>query len=110
MKKVVFLIIAGLAIILPFCSTSKRAAAIPKVNYITDVQPLINEKCAPCHTTGNKKKLLTFEDSKESIDDMIARVHLNPGEKGFMPFKKEKLSDSLINVLVKWKSDGLREK
>jgi hypothetical protein len=36
---------------------------------------------------------------------------LNPGERGFMPFKKTaKLSDSTIAVFKQWKEDGLGEK
>ena len=40
----------------------------------------------------------------------LKSIQLNPGEKGFMPFKHPKLSDSTINVFVKWKEDGLLEK
>ena len=47
----------------------------------------------------------------KDIDEMIRRIELNPGEKGFMPFKKkEKLSDSTVNVFKKWRDQGLAEK
>jgi hypothetical protein len=40
---------------------------------------------------------------------MIARIQRQPDEKGFMPFKHQKLSDSTIMVFVNWKKDGLLE-
>jgi hypothetical protein len=70
-------------------------------------------KCSPCHIApdGKKKHLVTYDVVKANIDSMIYRVKLNPGEKGFMPFKKtEKIPDSLIAVFVKWKADGMLEK
>lgn len=115
MKKNVLLILSGFALFMAYCSSSKKSAstkdapAISKMTFETGVKPLINDKCAPCHTIGNKKKL-TYEGTKETIDDIIARVHKSPGEKGFMPFKKDKLSDSLINVFVQWKNEGMLEK
>lgn len=75
--------------------------------------PLIQMKCSPCHIApdGKKKHLVTYDVVKANIDSMIYRVKLNPGEKGFMPFKKtEKIPDSLIAVFVKWKADGMLEK
>ena len=41
---------------------------------------------------------------------MINRIELHPGEKGFMPFKGIRLSDSSINLLKQWKADGLAAK
>jgi hypothetical protein len=41
---------------------------------------------------------------------MLTRINLNPGDRGFMPFKHPKLSDNTINVFAQWKKDGLLEK
>jgi hypothetical protein len=38
---------------------------------------------------------------------MIARIELNPGQKGFMPCKRSKLSDSTINVFKQWRDSGM---
>jgi hypothetical protein len=54
--------------------------------------------------------LHTYATAKTNIDEMITRIQLNPGDKGFMPFKHPKLPDSTIQVFVKWKADGLLEK
>ena len=40
---------------------------------------------------------------------MPARIKLNPGDKGFMPFKHAKLSEAEITVFEKWVKEGLTE-
>lgn len=85
---------------------------IAKVTFQGNVKMLVDMKCTPCHT--NEKGRLPYYESydvaKNDIDEMIRRIHLNPGEKGFMPAKNLKLSDSAILVFEKWKADGLLEK
>ena len=95
-----------------FCSSSKKAQAHPKVTYTEDVKPIISASCSPCHIPpgGKVTALNTYESAKKEIDDIITRVSLNPGDKGFMPFKHPKLPDSTIQVFVRWKNDGLLEK
>jgi hypothetical protein len=75
-------------------------------------KPLIVANCSPCHIPpkGFKKALDTYDAAKTNIDDMLTRINLNPGDRGFMPFKHPKLSDSTINVFAQWKKDGLLEK
>lgn len=102
-------------IALSYCNTSKKAVAEAPVksNYETNVLPLLEIKCAPCHMPakgGKKLPLDSYESAKTNIDEIITRIERNPGEKGFMPFKKEKLSDSSILVFKQWKSDGLLQK
>ena len=123
MKKSIGLLSAliGLAFLFQYCAGSKTpaatsAAAVKPANAYTfeqHVMPLINSKCAPCHIPpdGKKKFYNTYASVKTDIDEMIRRVSLQPTEKGFMPFKKkEQLPDSLVQVFVKWKADGLWEK
>ena len=100
-----------------YCSSAKKTSAkqpeVAKLTYAANVLPLIQMKCSPCHIApdGKKKHLDTYDVVKANIDSMIYRVQLNPGQKGFMPFKKtEKIPDSLIAVFVKWKADGMLEK
>ena len=114
MKKYsVFLLLPAFAV-LQFCSPGKKAQAPPpalaKFTFDDHVKPLVSTKCGPCHTIGNKSHLVDFSEAKEHADDIIRRVSLTPEEKGFMPFKHDKLSDSAIAVFVKWKEDGLLEK
>jgi hypothetical protein len=112
MKKMIVIVSLLVVALFQFCSSGKKAqVAIPKVTYTANVQPLIVMNCSPCHIPpkGNKEALNTYETAKSNLDSMIARMQKNPDEKGFMPFKHPKLSDSTINVFVQWKADGLLE-
>lgn len=116
MKKTVLLLLLAAGVLFQYCSSTKKAqgttAAAKKVTYADDVQPLIAANCSPCHIPpkGNKEALNTYETAKANIDESIVRIKRGTDEKGFMPFKHPKLSDSTINVFVKWKEDGLAEK
>ena len=112
MKKTILvsLVIAGT--VFQFCTSTKKIADVPRSTYTADIQPTITMHCSPCHIPprGNKEALNTYDAAKAHIDESIARIKKAPEEKGFMPFKHPKLSDSTINVFVKWKEDGLLEK
>ena len=47
---------------------------------------------------------------KKDIDDIIRRIDLQPTDRGFMPLRGKKLSDSTINAIKQWNTDGLLEK
>jgi mono/diheme cytochrome c family protein len=104
------------AVIFSYCSSSKKASkkAPPKMVFENGLQTLIVGNCSPCHIPqkgGQKKSYDNYTNVKADIDDIIRRIQLTPGERGFMPFKKtEKLSDSTIAVFKQWKADGLLEK
>lgn len=121
MKK--YFIFASLAfgtLALSYCSSSKKTAdapkaavAAPKSSYAVNIESMIAGNCAPCHIPakgGNKKAYDNFANVKADIDDIIRRVELHPGDKGFMPMRKPRLSDSTIAVFKQWKEDGLLEK
>jgi hypothetical protein len=115
MRKVSFaIILCSTALFFQYCSSSKKAAAAmpAAVTFQANVMPVIQSSCAPCHIEGkgNKKPLDNFASASSVADDMIVRIQKNPGERGFMPMKHEKLSDSAILVFVNWKKDGLKEK
>jgi hypothetical protein len=115
MKRIIILSLFLTIVCLPFCTTTKKAAGDNKmtettVSYTTDVAPIIQERCSPCHYPGGKKKLLdTYAAVSENIDDIIHRVELPVDADGFMPFKskKEPLSDSLIYVIQLWKTQQM---
>lgn len=111
MKKLCIFILAASPFVLQFCSSSKNVVKSPAITYTANVKPLMVANCSPCHfpPKGNKKAYDSYTAVKMDIDSILRRVHLNPNQKGFMPFKKAKLSDSTINVLAQWKKDGLLE-
>ena len=90
------------------------ATAVPKLTYENNLQIVIMANCVPCHIPakgGNKKPYDNYANVKTDIDEMIRRIELNPGDRAFMPFRKEaKLSDSTIAVFKQWRDDGLLEK
>jgi len=104
------------AIIFSYCSSSKRASkkAPPPLAFENGLQTVIVGNCSPCHIPqkgGQKKAYDNYANVKTDIDEIIRRIELTPGEKGFMPFKKtEKLNDSTVAVFKQWKADGLLEK
>jgi uncharacterized membrane protein len=119
MKKL--LILASIvAIVFAFanCNSAKKTAgATPsaaKSTYEGNVQMTIMANCSPCHIPakgGNKKAYDNYANVKSDIDEIIRRIELNPGEKGFMPFRKStRLSDSTIAIFKKWRDDGVMEK
>lgn len=118
MKKIVLCSLLLAAIAFQFCNSPKKVQSTPtppvvaKVNYESDIKPLITTKCSPCHIPpeGRKEALNTFTSASKNIDEIISRIKLNPGDRGFMPARKPKLSDSVIHVFEQWKTDGLLEK
>jgi cytochrome c553 len=115
MKKYFILItIAICGHLLSQCHSSKKAmAAVPKLTYANDLQTTILGNCSPCHIPakgGNKKPYDNYANVSHDIDAMLQRIQLNPTDKGFMPFRGKKLSDSTIAIFQKWKADGMLEK
>lgn len=99
-----------------YCSSSKKAASsktvVMKTTY-ADVAPILMANCTPCHFPdkgGRKKALDTYTASSTEINDILRRIQLAPGTRGFMPDRHAKLSDSTIAVIKKWQADGLTEK
>jgi len=107
-------LIVMMAVFFSYCHTAKKAAAAPvALTYEGNIQPIIMGNCAPCHIPskgGNKEAYDNYANVKKDIDDILRRVQLNPDEKGFMPMRHPKLSDSTIAVLKQWKDSGLAEK
>ncbi|HEX7845486.1 MAG TPA: hypothetical protein VF476_06745 [Chitinophagaceae bacterium] len=95
------------------CGSSKKAAsaAPAKLTYEGTMQTAIMNYCSPCHIPskgGNKKAYDNYANVKADIDEIIRRIELNPGERGFMPFRKQaKLADTTIAVFKQWKADGM---
>jgi hypothetical protein len=115
MKKIPFAL--TLITIIVFAACSKKASpgktVVNSTTYNTDLVPLLQAKCTPCHFPskgGNKANFETYESAKKYGADMLARVMLNPGQRGFMPFKHDKLTEAEIAVIKNWVDQGLLEK
>lgn len=112
MKPFLFVALTLITIsVFSFCTSTKKAAvAVAPLTYERNVEQLVTTNCSPCHIPakgGNKLALDTYVAVKDNIDSVIARIEKHPGEKGFMPFKRARLSDSTIAIFKQWKTDGL---
>lgn len=117
MKKILIMagVVAGISM-LSNCHSAKKTAAktsappiAAAVTYHSNMESVLAANCSPCHFPakgGNKPPFDTYEAAKAKIDSMIARIELNPTDKGFMPFKRPKLSDSTINLFKQWRDSG----
>lgn len=93
----------------PTATVTKKAG----VTYEASIRTIMEAKCAPCHIPakgGNKAPLDSYASTSKLIDDVIRRVELTPGTRGFMPQRRDPLPADEIALLKKWKEDGLKEK
>lgn len=110
------LVIACVVLVLGLqnCLSSRKAKTkVAPITYSSDIAPIMQAHCTPCHfpPDGKKEPLNSYAAVKENIADMITRVKLDPSDPHFMPWKSKKppLSDSMINVLVQWQAKGMPE-
>lgn len=113
---IIILLLAVLVTIFTFSNNE------PRIDYITDVKPIINKKCISCH--GGVKSEAGFsllfrtealgntESGAPAIipgypekSEMIRRItHDDPDER--MPYKHDALSREEIRILKKWIKEG----
>ena len=114
MKKALFILTLAAVTFFIACSKKASPAKVKLTTYTVDIAPLLQAKCAPCHMpskNGRKADFENYESAKRHATQMLDRVLMDPGQRGFMPFKKTmKLSDSTIAVFKQWRADGLLEK
>jgi len=120
MKKIFILgvVIGGSVILFSNCHSGKKSmkeaptTTTSAVSYSSGLKSIVAANCSPCHIPekgGNKKAFDSYEAVRANIDSMISRIERNPDDKGFMPFKRPKLSDSTIAVFKQWRDAGKPE-
>ncbi|MCB9188484.1 MAG: hypothetical protein H6600_04850 [Flavobacteriales bacterium] len=82
--------------------------SIPK-SFATDVQPIFDNNCVVCHNSANNQangqSWETHGEISANISSILTAINHEPG-KTPMPYQLPKLSDSLIQVIECWASDG----
>jgi mono/diheme cytochrome c family protein len=77
------------------------------VTYTKDVKPIIDANCISCHSPG-VQALTNYSQVKTNINTIIDRISRANGDPQKMP-QGGSLSPSQINIITKWKADGLLE-
>ncbi|MEC3877720.1 c-type cytochrome [Chryseobacterium salviniae] len=111
MKKCIYIISS--AILLIACESrtyeeiSDNTPVAENVTYNKDVKAIIDANCVSCHSPG-VLALTNYTEVKNNIDNIIDRISRPNGDPLKMP-QGGSLSPSQINIITKWKTDGLSE-
>ncbi|SIP96211.1 hypothetical protein SAMN05880574_10320 [Chryseobacterium sp. RU37D] len=111
MKKLLF--IFSSAVVLIACESrtyeeiSDNTPIAEQVTFTKDVKPIIDANCVSCHSPG-AQALTNYSEVKANINNIIDRISRPNGDPLKMP-QGGSLSPSQINIITKWKADGLLE-
>jgi len=92
-------------------NSSKTPVPVVKINFASNVKPLLVASCTPCHLAGgaNPNKWDDYTQTKAKIAAILDRVQRAPGSSGFMPKAGTQLSAAQVATLKQWVTDGLLE-
>jgi hypothetical protein len=79
------------------------------ITYNGNIKSIIQTNCGSCHVSGPQSGFGTFTSAKNNIDVILTRIKLAQGESGMMPSGGTRLSQATIDMVQKWKDDGLLE-
>jgi hypothetical protein len=117
-KSTIFLALLGLSLL--SCtsdSTSDLISLEPipeQVGYAKDVKSIIDNNCISCHgsnpISGGNLSLTNYVQVRNSVlnDGLIQRMRLEEGNSLLMPQGGPKLPNTIVNIVQKWKDDGLQ--
>lgn len=111
MKKLIFTLSS--AVLLTACESrtyeeiSDNTPITQVVTYNKDVKAIMDANCISCHSPG-PKDLTNYTQVKTNINNIIDRISRANGDPLKMP-QGGSLSPAQINIINKWKADGLPE-
>lgn len=118
MKNVKYIIILSISLVfLQQCESrtyeeiSENVIVPNLVKYDSEVKPIIQSNCISCHAVSGAAAyypLTTYAETKNAINSIIDRIERPSGDPSKMP-QGGTLSQSQIDVIKKWKTDGLLE-
>lgn len=84
------------------------------VTYNGHIKNIIDNNCIICHTNppvnDAPMSLLLYENVKEAIENRGLIDRISSQDLGFlMPFGGPRLPQHLIDIIIKWETDGLLE-
>jgi mono/diheme cytochrome c family protein len=82
------------------------------VTYNNSVKAIIDANCIACHGNSSPAanlSLTNYNQVADSVDDIIDRIERPQGAQGMMPQSGTRLPQSSIDIIKKWRDDGLDE-
>lgn len=81
--------------------------------YAANAKSIIDANCISCHQSGRSasfRPLTTYAQVKDAVENagLLSRIQLQTGQQGIMP-QGGRMSQTNIDILVKWNTDGLKE-
>jgi uncharacterized membrane protein len=83
------------------------------ISYTKNVKSIIDGNCISCHSSGRSasfRPLTTYAEVKAAVESagLLGRIQLQSGQQGLMP-QGGRMSQTNIDLIVKWNTDGLKE-
>lgn len=69
-----------------------------------DIRPILQQYCTGCHSNYSD-----YASVKKDVDMILNRIQRVPGEMGFMPQGGQALTQAEINLIKKWKDEGMAD-
>lgn len=83
------------------------------ISYTKNVKSIVDANCISCHSSGKSaafRPLTTYAEVKAAVENtnLLSRIQLQSGQQGLMP-QGGRMSQTNIDLIVKWNTDGLKE-
>lgn len=83
------------------------------ISYSKNVKSIVDANCISCHSSGKSaafRPLTTYAEVKAAVENtnLLSRIQLQSGQQGLMP-QGGRMSQTNIDLIVKWNTDGLKE-
>ncbi|MBM3178614.1 MAG: hypothetical protein FJZ78_11480 [Bacteroidetes bacterium] len=89
----------------PKALTLKVSATVaPPVSFATEIKPILQARCVSCHS-----EFSDYTSVKNKVDVILNRVQREPTAAGFMPQGGNPLTQAQIDLIKKWKAEGLAQ-
>ena len=118
MKKI--LLVISICFLISSCTNVSEddlidATPLPaNVTYVDNVKTIIDNNCISCHSNppmnGAPMSLMLYSEVKDAVlnRDLIGRI-TGTSTGSQMPLGGPKLPQNLIDIIIKWETDGLLE-
>src|SRR5689334_5943268 len=114
MRKLIFLVVVGLLVAMPFAPAPISAGGKRAVVFTKDVAPILQKRCEECHRQGGvaPMSLVTYEEARpwaRAIKERVSRREMPPfhatGALGRY-VGDPRLTDEEINTISAWVDSG----